>query len=346
MTEKRVHPMTDRSNITSLVNFPADSEQNLKLAKILATEVEPVIGVTLRKKLGVTLKNDDFSKLNQDALEIAGDVRVHIVAELRRCAGTGNEAKVIRNLSAYTLTSTLNAYREYLRSRFPERRRIKRNLRYLLSHHNDFVLWENADGWRCADRRAGRDASSLSVQEIETVILDDPETECLDRPDQLIQLVRTILTRAAGSIAFDDMVAIVSCVQKLCPSVEVDVESIAEPGTDEHIEEGLELRETLENLWREIGNLSLAHRVAVMMNLRSRSGESVIGYFPLLRIASVRSIAEALEFDLEGFAEIWNELPWDDLQIAERLGISRQQVINLRQSARMRLARIKRNAGD
>jgi DNA-binding transcriptional regulator LsrR (DeoR family) len=41
----------------------------------------------------------------------------------------------------------------------------------------------------------------------------------------------------------------------------------------------------------------------------------------------------------EKFASIYVELPLDDATIAEHLGIPRQQVINLRLSARERLTR-------
>jgi hypothetical protein len=42
---------------------------------------------------------------------------------------------------------------------------------------------------------------------------------------------------------------------------------------------------------------------------------------------------------LDEFAAMWNRLPLDDLTIAERLGVNRQRVINLRKSARERLTR-------
>jgi len=42
---------------------------------------------------------------------------------------------------------------------------------------------------------------------------------------------------------------------------------------------------------------------------------------------------------IEALAELWNSLPLDDHAIAARLGITRQQVINLRRAARERLAR-------
>jgi hypothetical protein len=38
-------------------------------------------------------------------------------------------------------------------------------------------------------------------------------------------------------------------------------------------------------------------------------------------------------------AAVWNELPLEDAVIAERLGATRQQVINLRKCARARLSR-------
>ena len=38
-------------------------------------------------------------------------------------------------------------------------------------------------------------------------------------------------------------------------------------------------------------------------------------------------------------AALWPDLPLEDAAIAERLGLTRQQVINLRKSARARLGR-------
>jgi hypothetical protein len=49
----------------------------------------------------------------------------------------------------------------------------------------------------------------------------------------------------------------------------------------------------------------------------------------------------------EELTEIWNALPLDDVAIAAHLGVTRQQVINLRKSARERLVRRMKTAeGD
>ena len=60
---------------------------------------------------------------------------------------------------------------------------------------------------------------------------------------------------------------------------------------------------------------------------------------PILRIASIQQIAEALEMPDEEMAILWNELPLEDAVIGERLGATRQQVSNLRKCARERLSR-------
>jgi hypothetical protein len=54
-------------------------------------------------------------------------------------------------------------------------------------------------------------------------------------------------------------------------------------------------------------------------------------------------LAVALEMPPKVLAQLWNDLPLDDLAIASRLGLTRQQVINLRKSARARLARRTKN---
>ena len=62
----------------------------------------------------------------------------------------------------------------------------------------------------------------------------------------------------------------------------------------------------------------------------------------------MREIAVILEIDAVALAEIWGRLPLSDLEVAGKLGIQRQQVINLRKAARERLGRrlSAPNAGD
>jgi hypothetical protein len=64
-----------------------------------------------------------------------------------------------------------------------------------------------------------------------------------------------------------------------------------------------------------------------------------VALLPLTGIASLRNVARVTGLEPEKLAEIWNRLPLEDSAIAGILQVTRQQVINLRKSARERLAR-------
>ena len=98
-------------------------------------------------------------------------------------------------------------------------------------------------------------------------------------------------------------------------------------------------REHLTRLWEEIMLLPLRQRTALLLNLRDERGASAIEIFPFCGVATVGALADALGLERNALAELWPSLPLDDLAIAERLGATRQQVINLRRCARERLAR-------
>jgi hypothetical protein len=105
------------------------------------------------------------------------------------------------------------------------------------------------------------------------------------------------------------------------------------------VAEQVERRLFLEYVWTEIGKLPLRQRMALLLNLTDPAGYSVISLLPAIGIASLREIAESLGMSEEQLAGIWNQLPVDDRTIASYLGATRQQVINLRKTARERLAR-------
>ncbi|MCM3903273.1 MAG: hypothetical protein ND866_16330, partial [Pyrinomonadaceae bacterium] len=100
----------------------------------------------------------------------------------------------------------------------------------------------------------------------------------------------------------------------------------------------VEHRSYLQRLWSEILGLPPGQRTALLLNLRDVQ-EGVIVLLPLTGVATIRQIAEAVAIPTEEFARLWNDLPLDDAAVAIRLGVTRQQVINLRKSARARLAR-------
>jgi hypothetical protein len=120
-------------------------------------------------------------------------------------------------------------------------------------------------------------------------------------------------------------------------SEEVPAEQIAHEGTTPIAD--LEAREELQQVWQEIRALPPNQRVALLLNLRDRSSVAMIESFVFLGIASIDELAALMEMTAEELSVLWNSLPLDDNAIASRLGLTRQQVINLRRAARERLGR-------
>ena len=149
--------------------------------------------------------------------------------------------------------------------------------------------------------------------------------------------------QADGPLYLDDLVAIVIEIpgirehfQEIQTENEKEVENLADPRSKLKIV--TKKRAYLERLWSEICGLPLKQRTALLMNLRDGEGRDAITSFPATGTASISQIAAALEMGPEELAGLWNDLPLDDASIAERLRLTRQQVINLRKSARERLA--------
>ena len=94
-----------------------------------------------------------------------------------------------------------------------------------------------------------------------------------------------------------------------------------------------------EQVWREVCQLPVLQRAALLLNLRDSKDGGVISFLPFVGVASKEELARLLEMPYEDFQKIWTELPLDDFRIAQMFGITRQQVINLRKTARERLVR-------
>jgi hypothetical protein len=119
----------------------------------------------------------------------------------------------------------------------------------------------------------------------------------------------------------------------------VGVELLRERGETDDTQSRLEAREYLERLWLEIAALPVRQRQALLLQLRLEDGESAARVLAALGVVPLRSLAEGIGLPLSDLVAMWNELPLSDEHIARMLGVVRQKVINLRKSARDRLAR-------
>ena len=332
-----------------------ESESENLLARLVYEYADPVIKGILKRKLGVSLTVADGSYDNQNALEIAGDVHALLLAHLDRLKRQP-AAAAIHNFRGYVAIKTYSAYNAYLRRKHPERWRLKNRLRYLFSHHPSFALWENAEGeWLCGLAAWQHDRAKQAVGvrhrgQLRAHLLSSEKLRLLSDQSEGNELTGTSISvfNAAGHpVELDELVNVISEMLGIREPTESTALDEEETGKTYHdpadtrasADISLDQRFYLQRLWSEILQLPPRQCAALLLNLRDEQGAGVLALLPLIDIASMGAIAQALEMTEEQMAKLWYDLPLDDNVIARQLGVTRQQVINLRKAARARLLR-------
>ncbi len=251
---------------------------------------------------------------------------LHLAVRLR--ALRGGDLRKIDNLRAYVVSTVYNASYARIRANCPKRAQLQNRIRYLLRNDGRFALWKTESGEYLAGvaKWAGR---PLAV----------PAPPVPPAAGQLDGVMLAAFEQAGGPLGLGDLVSVVATALRVIDS---DPQPI---GSDEPASEGVAAdhrmiqRQSLEAIWHEVLELPERQRAALLLNLRDASGQGVIELLPATGIASLRQLAAATGMTAAALAGIWNRLPLDDQAISELLRITRQQVINLRKSARDRLSR-------
>jgi hypothetical protein len=179
--------------------------------------------------------------------------------------------------------------------------------------------------------------------------LDDPAAYMFDARIDMMQplpaLIDALLASFDRDITLDRLAAALAAALGIADARPAERRDDQRDPLDEvadsapAIGEVLEDREALRHVWDEVVELPPRQRAALLLNLRDPEGGAVLQTLPATGVVSLAAIAEALQMRRDELARLWDDLPLDDLSIAARMGLTRQQVINLRKAARARLAR-------
>lgn len=336
MKEQRLNQTVD-SLLAPLMLTRDETESQRLLEHLIANHVLPVSKEIIYHKLGAHFSGRDV----QDSDDVQNNVVLKLLSALRDCKNDP-DGRTISNFRSYVAVTTYNACNEYLRQRYPQRNSLKNQLRYVFTHVPQLAMWTNEDGksvcGRCENKNqsaatASLDELSKRPGSVRSLGLDDRS---------LIGTAMGILKLFNGPVELDDLVSLIAEAKGIKdePPHE-EAESLLGRIADDRprIDQSVEQRFYLQRLWNEIRELPLRQRIVLLLNLKDGYGSSQLEMLPFTGVATIREIAGVLEMDHEEFAKLWYELPMEDAQIAERLDLTRQQVINLRKSARQRLAR-------
>jgi RNA polymerase sigma factor (sigma-70 family) len=326
----------------------SEEESERLLAQLITQYISPIIRECVGYKLRSTFSPSALRQDAQQREDLFQDALVRLLPQLRRYRAN-RHAEAIKDLRGFVATIAYRTYYDYLRRKYPHRRLLKNKLCYLLTHQSGLALWDvDADemtagyaAWRGQSvTRSGRDNLARLMGDAHALLPAATLTkECeMRRPSDLLAAIFDLL---GGPIALDDLVNLVAALWEVKePTVEDGEEALAvlpDPGPDARV--GAQQGEFLRGLWAEVLQLPVRQRCALLLNLRDATGQGCIALLPLTGVASLVEIAGALEMSAHDLAELWGRLPLDDQELAERLALTRQQIINLRKAGRARLAR-------
>jgi RNA polymerase sigma factor (sigma-70 family) len=329
-----------------------EAESIAVLEQLICNLAQPLIRNIIHFKLNTFDSRRSFNQDGQELEDLSNEVIVRLVRTLRECKDSPQE-KTIASLRSYVAVMAYNASDEYLRHKYPRRFSLKNKLRYILTHKAGLALWEIPSAemlcgfasWQQTKKtRAGAPALGQTPSELEAFLQKSFPGLAMERVN-LAELLQAVLEFLDSPIEIDELV---TCISEILGLREVQTQSdllriendrglSSDPR--ERLDEAFDHRARLEKVWQEVLQLPPRQRTALLLNLRDEQGESAIAMLPILRIASLHQIAAALDMSAEELAAIWNELPLEDATLAERMGASRQQIINLRKCARERLTR-------
>jgi hypothetical protein len=263
-----------------------------------------------------------------EAAEVTGEVMLHLLARVREIRA--GAVPPIACLRAYTVTTVYNTCFARIRARCPNHARLQNRIRYLLRNDRQFALWDDERGESLAGLRAWQGRGEALDDAIEIAPTRRAGANLADT-------LRAVFELAGAPVRFHDVVAAVAESTGIVEPVAIDSADL--PGGDVSPDALLIQREELAGLWSEVLCLPPQQRAALLLNLREPGGQGVIELIPATGSASFEQLAEAVGMTPRSLACLWRDLPLDDARIAEMLNLTRQQVINLRKSARDRLHR-------
>ena len=322
----------------------SEAEAEACLAALLEGETDRVLRDAVRRAVGASSRTRDYAD------DICNEVRLRLIRKLR--ALRRGEGDPIENLHAYVVSAATRTCYAFLREQHPERTRLRNRVRYAVSHQPDTELSADASGvWHCKTRKSLREAPQRGAT---VSFLDAPLTflskHRISTVSPLPAVVAALLEKLDTPIEFDRLVDALAVV---FGTVEIEIAAPAEPDADwmdarlvdpaPNVSSTMQEREALRRIWDEIVALPPNQRTALLLNLRDPEGGAMVHVLPSTGVVTMAELAAALELDAEALGKMWNDLPLDDLAIASRLGLTRQQVINLRKSARARLSRRTKN---
>jgi hypothetical protein len=314
-----------------------DTEAGRELDVLIEQHALPLAKAIVGRKLRAYREDRPGRSAFADQEDVVADAMATLVQRLHAARGSPDEAPV-ENFINYAAAVIYSTCAHHLRLRYPERTRLKNRLRYVFSTERRLALWtDGQDELACglAEWR-GRSIDPAAGHTLHGLIEGGGRRWADLGRAELTGAIIDLVAAVGGPVDFEAFVGAAACAAGVAEPRDTS-DPLELPSREPAQDVVIDQRRSLARVWDEVGQLPLRQRIALLLNLRDAAGAGLLWLLPVVGVATVRQIARLLEIPDAEFAGFWREIPLDDATIGQRLGCTRQQVINLRMAARKRL---------
>lgn len=330
------------------------------LERLILEEGAPIVRRTIRYRLHFYVTERGASPANPDAEDLYHDILARLVSALRRLVDEKRPPGIV-DFRQYAQRVAINGCNDYLRTKYPQRTRLRDRLRDLLERQRELGLWREDDGRQICGWSEWKgqavvrvDPLSLGSLEISPVLAGG-----VVRGARLVALLTEIFRLIGGPVELDDLVAVVAArlgvvEHRLEPleagsgessgsqivrggSTDSSLSGLDAPesrwlwetsredgvvGLERHIDERIALR----RMWEIWVTLPPRPRETFFYSFTTSRGEDLLTLLFEAGVATPSQVAAVLGVTLEELIENWRLMPMRNVELAARWGVGRQQV--------------------
>lgn len=343
------------SRLSSFVLEEDPLEQERLLTEILSVEAMPIIARVLRQQLGLYSNGSGRWGDSEVGVDLTSEILARLVDRLRRLrSGDDNDSKSeISDFSSYVSRIARNVCYDYLREKYPTRHHLKSRIRYLLNVKSRFSIWKLSDlthlcglaEWGGSGTSTGRLFDGDLVERVRRRTTSSP----IGSPATLITVLEALFLEHGAPIEIDKLVTlviqIVGSSETVIESLDTTLQEIHSslPDHRPRADQNLEDHERLRSLWNEILKLPLLHRKLILLSNLDVAGNDLWSLFIETGIVLPSNILDALGLSHQDFVALWPRVPLNLTELADHLGLTREQVVRSRFQARERLKKCLHN---
>jgi RNA polymerase sigma factor (sigma-70 family) len=316
-----------------------ESERQQHLDELLLLHAAPAIKTVLRIKLGYYVDHHGANPSNQDAGDLYQEIIAKIIRRLRDLE-TARADTDIEDFKRYVSRAATNVCIDRWRLKLPARRRLKDNIRSLLSKHPDFAIWKDGGDSLCGFVAWG-DAERSSDAEREPVWFEEKLGEfCSTRfagevvsEAPLSRIVAELFQWTGTPIELDRLVNIIGPLLKLeqhsAESLDEDVHQSSTTRVAWPLPTAvsrIENQEFLHRLWRAVKRFPPEQRNAFCLRFHDGSGNDFFSVLIEYKVASWSELAHEFGRSPEELWDLRSQMPMDGSTAAAQLNTSRLNI--------------------